>query len=283
MKKRVIKWIKKLLCITAAIAVIAVCVNMFLGPHSIAAGGITGLAIILEEMFGLHRAMIILISNAVILIATFFTLGKEVFFNTVIGALLLPVFVRVIPQFMLVEDAMLSMAAGSVLFGAAVSILYANQASSGGTAVPPLILQKYLKLNPAIGLFISDGIVVLLSLFVFSLESFFFAVFSILLTSITMRSIETGTNKKKMVYIISGKSEAITQDILHKLDRGATLVPVIGAYEREAKHMLMVTLDAKKYQQLLRIVNEHDAQAFMVADTVTDVHGRGFSYESGSV
>ena len=283
MKKNILHWAKKLLLITVAIALIAVCVNMFLGPHSIAAGGITGLAIIFEELFSLHRALTILISNAVILVATFFLLGKEVFFNTVIGASLLPLFVRVIPQMMLMEDVMLSMLAGSALFGVAVSILYRNRASSGGTAVPPLILQKYLKLNPAIGLFISDGVIVALSLFVFSLDSFFYAVFSILITSITMRSIEAGTNKKKMVYVISDHNPAITQDILTKINRGVTLVPVVGAYENAQKQMLMVTLDAKQYQDLLAIVNSHDESAFMVADTVTDVHGRGFSYESGSV
>jgi len=256
---------------------------MFLGPHSIAAGGITGLAIIFEELFGLHRAITILAFNAVILVATFFLLGKEVFFNTVIGASLLPLFTWLIPQIMLVEDIMLSMVAGSALFGVAVSILYANRASSGGTAVPPLILQKYFKLNPAIGLFISDGVIVALSLFVFSIDAFFYAVFSILITSITMRSIEAGMNKKKMVYVISDHNPAITQDILTKINRGVTLVPVVGAYENAQKQMLMVTLNAKQYQDLLAIVNEHDDKAFMIADTVTDVHGRGFSYESGSV
>jgi len=283
MKKKILGWVKKLSLITIAIAIIAVCVNMFLGPHSIAAGGITGLAIIFEDMFGLHRALTILIANAAILVATFFLLGKEIFLNTVIGASLLPLFTWAIPQIQLVDDIMLSMLVGSALFGVAVSILYHNRASSGGTAVPPLILQKYLKLNPAIGLFISDGVIVALSLFVFSLDAFFYAVFSILITSITMRSIEAGMNKKKMVYVISDHNTAIMQDIMTKINRGVTLVPVVGAYENTQKQMLMVTLDAKQYQDLLAIVNAHDKTAFMVADTVTDVHGRGFSYESGTI
>ena len=287
MKKKwarpLLRWSKKLGLITLAIAIIALCVNMFFGPHNIAAGGITGLAIIFESMFGLGRAWVVLVSNAIILVATLFLLGKEIFFNTVIGASLLPLFIRFMPQMMLIEDPMLSMVAGSVLFGVAVSILYHNRASSGGTAVPPLILHKYLKLNTAIGLFISDGVIVALSLFVFSLEAFFYAVFSILVTSITMRYIESGVNRKKMVFIISERNEAITRDIQTKIKRGVTLIPVTGAYEREQRQMLMVTLDARHYQELVTIVNAHDKMAFMIADTVADVHGRGFSYESGSV
>jgi len=262
---------------------VAFCVNMFLGPHAIAAGGITGLAIILEDWFALGRSVTVLVANALILALALFLLGREVFFNTAIGAIFLPIFLHVIPREMLIADPMLSMVAGSVLFGVAVSILYANRASSGGTAVPPLIFKKYFNLNTSIGLFLSDGLVVLLSLFVFSVDSFFYAIFSILITSLTMSYIESGMNKKKMVYIISERSETITADILTKIGRGVTLVPIIGAYERAAKQMLMVTLDGKNYQDLLTIVGKHDKEAFMITDTVSDVHGKGFTYESGSV
>jgi len=278
-----LNWIKRIGWITFGVAIIAVCVNLFLGPHTIAAGGITGLAIILERLFTVDRSIIVLVSNALILVCTFLFLGKEVFFNTVIGAALLPVFLRIVPQHMLITDTMLSMVAGSVLFGIAVSILYANHASSGGTAVPPLIFKKYFNLNTSIGLFLSDGTVVLLSLIVFSLDSFFYAIFSILITALTMSYIESGMNKKKMVYIISNENQSIKQDILTKIGRGVTLVPIVGAYEGKEKYMLMVTLGTKEYQNLLTIVDEYDKEAFMIADIVSDVHGRGFTYESGSV
>jgi len=278
-----LRWIKKLAFITLSIAIVAVCVNMFLGPHSIAAGGITGLAIILESLLGFDRAITVLAANGVILVSTIIFLGREVFFNTLIGAALLPVFIEIVPQVMLVNDPMLSMAAGSIMFGVAVSILYANNASSGGTSVPPLILKKYFRLNTSIGLFISDGAVIVLCLIVFSVDAFFYSIFSVLLTAITMRYIESGMHRRKMVYIISEESEAITEDILTKINRGVTLVPVLGAYERKEKHMLMVTLDAKNYRDLVAVVNEHDKYAFMITDTVSDVRGRGFTYDSGSV
>ena len=276
------KWVKKFAYITLAIALLAVCVNMLLAPHAIAAGGVTGLAIILEY-FGLGRAVVILVGNAVVLALALFLLGKEVFLNTVIGALLLPLFIQFVPSFTLIQDTMLSMVAGSVLFGVAASILYANNASSGGTAVPPLIFKKFFGMSLSLGLFLSDGIVVLLSLLIFSVDSFFYAIFSIGITSLTMRYIETGINKKKLVYILSDKNQLITADILQKIGRGVTLVPVIGAYERAETHMLMVTLPGRDYKALCEVVNTHDQGAFMITDTVSDVHGKGFSYASGSV
>ena len=278
-----LKRIKKLALIIFAIALIATAVNMFLGPHSIAAGGITGLAIIFETLFNFDRYITVLVANGIILLSALIFLGKEAFFNTVIGAVLLPVLIRFIPQITLVEDTMLSMLAGSTLMAIAASTLYANNASSGGTSLPPLILKKYLGLNTSIGLFISDGIVIGLSLIVFNVDSFLYAIFSITITALAMSYIETGMRKRKMVYIISDQNETITSDIMTKLQRGVTLVPVVGAYERKEKEMIMVTMDSKNYRDLLGIVKEHDKEAFMITENVSEVHGRGFTYDTGSV
>jgi len=283
MNRTVVKWIKKLVYIVAAIALLSVCVNMFLGPHSIAAGGLTGLAIILEEMLNMDRSWVILIGNAGLLVVTFFFLGREIFFNTLIGASLLPLGVGLVPKIELISDPMLSMVVGSVLFGVAVAVLYHNNASSGGTAIPPLIFKKFFGLNTAIGLFLADGVVVALSLMVFSVEAFFYAVSSIFITSVTMSYIENGMNKKKMVYIISDMYNAISSAVLNEIGRGVTMIPVVGAYEQSQRQMLMVTCDKRDYQKLIVIVNKHDEKAFMITDTVSDVHGQGFSYQSGTV
>jgi len=178
---------------------------------------------------------------------------------------------------------MLSMVVGSAIFGVAVSILYFNNASSGGTAIPPLIFKKYFNLNTSIGLFLTDGIVVILCLWVFDVDAFFYAITSIFITSAAMNYIENGTNKKKMVYIISDVYETIANDIMHDIGRGVTIIPAMGAFEQKEKPMLMVTMDTRNYQRLLNIVKKRDDGAFMITDTVSDVHGRGFTYESGSV
>jgi len=276
-------WIKKIIYIVLAITIMSVSVNMLLGPHNIAAGGLTGLAIIFEHLFGLDRSVIILIGNGIVLVCAFLFLGKEIFLKTVIGAALLPVIIGLVPHKTLIEDAMLSMVVGSVFFGVAVSILYHNKASSGGTSIPPLILKKYFGINTSIGLFVTDGIVVALCLFVFSVETFFYAVFSIFITSVVMHYIESGMNKKKMVYIISDKNKSIADDILHEIGRGVTILPAIGAYKQNPIQMLMVTINKRDYRQLLTVVNKYDKEAFMITSTVSDVHGKGFTYESGSV
>jgi len=278
-----IHWIKKLLFIIFSIALIAAGVNIFLAPHHIAAGGLTGLAVIAESYFGWDRTITVWVGQAVVAVLALVFLGREVFFNTVIGAGLLPVFIAIIPRHMLITDTMLSMIAGSAMFGVAACTLYHNKASSGGTAVPPLILQKYINLRPSIGLLIIDCVVVTLCLLVFDVDTFFFAILSNVITSIVMSQIENGLNRKKCVYIISEKHEVIKNELLRAFDRGVTVLPATGAYSNSPAPMLMVTLVRQDYRKLIEIVNRHDSKCFMVTNIVADVHGRGFTFESGSV
>jgi len=275
--------LKKIILIILATTFLALSVNLFLAPHNIAAGGLTGFAVILEAMLGLDRSVVVFVVNMIIIILAYVFLGKEVFFNTVIGAAYLPIIMGLIPHEMVLVDAMLSMIIGSVLFGLGVAILFHNQASSGGTSIPPLILKKYFDINPSIGLFLTDSFVVMLSLFVFELDSFFYAIISIFITSVTMSYLESGINKKKTVYILSEKSESIINYLLHEFKRGVTIIPVIGAYTKKETKMLMVTLSSKDYQRLISIVDEYDKKAFIITNTTTEVHGLGFTYESGSV
>lgn len=276
-------WIKKLIYITIAINLLAVGVNMFLAPHKIAAGGLTGLAVLAESYFGWERTITVWIGQAVVIVLAFFTLGREYALNTAIGALSLPLFLGIIPRYRLIDDTMLSMIFGSALFGVAACILYHHKASSGGTAVPPLIFKKYFNLRPSIGLLAIDSVVVTLCLLVFDIDTFFFAILSNVITSIVMSQIENGMNKKKCVNIISDKFAEIAKEVAAAFGRGVTIIPTVGAYKGQETPMLMVTLEKSNYKQLIEIVNRHDEKCFMVTNIVSDVHGRGFTFESGSV
>ncbi len=276
-------WVKKIFFILVAVTILAIGINWFLAPHNIAAGGLTGLAILLEKAVGWDRSVVVLVLNIVIVAITYFTLGKTVFINTVVGALALPLMMAVIPHITMVTDTLLSVIIGSALFGTGVAILYNNNASSGGTSIPPLILQKHFGLNPAIGLLITDTIVVTLSIFVFGVEAFFFAIFANILTSATMKYIEMGRNKKKTILVISDEKDAILQYVLADMNRGATIMPIVGGYSKTEKEMLMITLFARDYKRMIDTIDQFDKSAFIISFNVADVHGSGFTYESGSV
>lgn len=147
-----------------ALFILGVAINMFLGPHHIAAGGVSGLGILLEAAFGFDRAIVILVLNIVMLVLALLFLGKKPFFKVLFGSLVFPLIIAVVPEMMITSDRLLSVIFGSAIFALGVAILYKNNSSSGGTTIPPLVFKKYFHLNTSIGLFLTDAFVVSLNL-----------------------------------------------------------------------------------------------------------------------
>ncbi|URZ88486.1 YitT family protein [Floricoccus penangensis] len=262
-----------------ALLLLAFAINMFLGPHQIAAGGVSGLGILMEYAFGFSRAGVVLVLNIVMLILALVFLGKESFLKVLFGSLAFPVAIAIVPEMMLTSDKLLSVLFGSAIFAYGVSILYNNDSSAGGTTIPPLILQKYFNIDKSVGLLMTDAIVVFLNLVVFGIESFLYAILSIIITSIVMSYIETGTNRKKEILIMSeDKLPAIQQCLNNKIDRGLTFLEAKGGYKNESKQVLMIVVDNQEFLTIKRIIESVDPNAFVIVSNVSEVLGRGFTY-----
>lgn len=271
---------KQIPIVTLAIAILGVSINMFLAPHHIAAGGVSGIGILAEQAFGIDRALVVLVLNVVMLILTFFFLGNTVFIRTVIGSMLLPLSLAVVPEVMVTQDRLLSVIFGSALFAVGVAILYKVGASSGGTTIPPLIFKKYVGLNTSVGLLFTDAIIVLFNIFVFGVEEFLYAILSIVITSIVMSYIETGLKRRKAIMIMSETHiEAIKLVLQANSNRGITVFSVSGGYTGTEKNMLMIVMDNQEYPGLLKLINEVDSKAFVIAYNVSEVHGLEFTYQ----
>lgn len=274
------KKVKNGVLLVLAILILAVSINMFLGPHHIAAGGVSGIGILMESLFGIDRAWVVMGLNVVMLVLAAIFLGRKIFLNTLIGSILFPLALRFVPQIMLTEDRLLSVIMGSVIFASGVAILYSIQASSGGTTIPPLIFQKYFNLSTSVGLFFTDMVIVFMSLYVFGFEEFLFAILSIGLTSIVMTYIETGLKRRKAIMILSlNHSEAIRFQLLEEMNRGMTLFDVRGGKDGVERDMIMTVVSNQEYPKVREIIEAIDPTCFMITYEVSEVHGLGFTYQ----
>ncbi|MGF2052230.1 YitT family protein [Enterococcus casseliflavus] len=265
--------------ITAALFLLAASINLFLGPHHVAAGGVSGIGILLESELGWDRAAVIMVLNILMLILAYAFLGKGPFLKVLYGSFAFPVAIALVPEYMVAEDRLLSVIFGSAIFALGVAILYKNQSSSGGTTIPPLIFKKYFNLNPAIGLLATDAIVVSMNLFVFGFEEFLFAILSIVITSGVMTYIETGFNRKKSIMILSENHvNEIREAVFDKTARGATLLAAQGGYQQADKQVLLIVASDQEFMQIRQIIETIDPKAFVIVNNVSEVLGQGFSY-----
>lgn len=265
--------------IVFALTILGVSINMFLGPHHIAAGGVSGLGILFESALGFDRAMVILVLNIIMLVLALLFLGKQPFFKVLFGSLVFPLIIAIIPETMITPDRLLSVIFGSAIFALGVAILYKNNSSSGGTTIPPLIFKKYFHLNTSIGLLFTDAVVVSLNLFVFGFEEFLYAILSIVITSIVMSYIETGTNRKKSIMVMSEDSlEEIRRRLSAEIGRGLTLLEAKGGYNRKSKEVLLIVVTDHEFSRIKPLIEEIDPTAFVIVNSVAEVMGSGFTY-----
>ncbi|MCC3237166.1 YitT family protein, partial [Pediococcus acidilactici] len=104
MREKSFRLVSQFAIMLVALEVLAISINMFYAPHNVAAGGATGISILLEDAFGWNRALIVFIINVAMLIASYFTLGKQTTARITVGSLLLPVCMAVTPSLSLVSD-----------------------------------------------------------------------------------------------------------------------------------------------------------------------------------
>lgn len=277
MKKRLSKqlWFQ-LIAIIVALEIIAIAINFFYAPINVAAGGATGIAILLDATFGINRALTVLIINIIMIIIAAIFLNRTTVRNIIFGSFMLPLLLFVTPSFKLVEDSVLAVIIGGAIFATGIAILYRLEASSGGTTVPPMILKKYWRINPAKSLLAIDLVVTFFNLFVAGTNAFFLAAFSLVITSMVMRYIETGLDLKHQVTIMSNHKLDEIRAMLLDEEHSLTVFNVQGGYTDNDKDMLMVMVDNSNYAHLLRLIHDVDENAFIVTTNVTEVHGGTF-------
>lgn len=275
------KIVKTFVLIPFSILLIATSINMFLGPHHVAAGGVSGIGILMEEFLGINRSFIVMFLNIIMLVLAFQFLGRKVFLNILLGSILLPIFLYIVPEYQLLNDQMLSVISGSVIFGTGVAILYRIDASSGGTTIPPMVFKKYFNLNPSIGLLVTDLTIVVFNIFIFGMDSFFLAILSLIITSIVMSYLETAFHQRKLIMIRSYEHlEEIKKGVQSLVGREVTLLNVSDNLSSNNDNMLMLVASQQQYKKIVKLVDSIDSKAMIIVNRASEVHGVSFSYYS---
>ncbi|NYS22827.1 YitT family protein [Leuconostoc sp. DB-1] len=262
--------------IVMALEIVAISINFFYAPAKVAAGGATGLAILINELVGFDRAATVLIVNLIMIVLAAVFLDRGTTARIAFGSIVLPVLLKVTPSFQVLQDRTFAVLVGGSIFAVGVALLYRIDASSGGTAVPPMIFKKYFRISPALSLLAIDTVVSLGNLVTQGLEALILALFSLVITAVVMNYIETGLDRRKMVHITTNDRIDDLKKYLLDGDKGFTIMDVRGGYMGDGREMLMVVLDNHEYNHFLRGIHQVDPEAFTIAYDISEAHGGTF-------
>ena len=248
-------------------------------PGGLVVGGTTGVGIFVEQIWDFEYARVVTVyaANIALFLLGTVLLGKSFFWATLAGTFLYPAFLSLFDA----VNAAYVAAHGSLLFGAGIGLVVRVGASTGGTDIPPLLLQHFFGIPVSISLWVLDFAVVLLQLFAdATMQTILYGIVICVLSSVVIEVVTPLGQRKMQVKIVSHRYPEIREMILNDLDRGVTMLYGKTGYLREKCYMLLTVVSPRELVRLKNKVQQIDPDAFLTVSVVSEVRGRGFSRES---
>lgn len=283
------KFWKELIIMTLGMLFGAAGVYYFLMPSKLIIGSISGLSIVLSELFGtagiaIKTSTIILIINAILLVLAWWLIGAEFGAKTVYTALILGPMVdfweKVLPYQKLItegtsvmNDPWLDLICFVLMLSICQALLFRINASTGGLDILAKIVNKYFHFDIGTSVTIAGALICCSA---FTINPFKMVVVGLIGTWINGIAVDYFTdtlNRRKRVCIISSHYDEIRQYIIHDLERGCSLYHLQGGYNGDEKIEVVTLLTQDEYARLFNYLKEQHFECFITAGNVSEIYG----------
>lgn len=261
-----------------AVYIYALAFNLFLAPYNIVTGGTTGLSLIAKELFGFNTSIFIFIVSFILLVVSYFALGFKNTINTVVGLVVLPIFIEATSIFNYYMDfentSMLAlMIYGGALMGFANGIIMRTGFSLGGMQTLYQIMSKYLKMSIGNANLIINMIIIILGSYVFGINNALYAIISLYVSSLVMDRVILGISDSKAFYIITSREKEVKEFIINQLGHSATLLEAKGGYSNKKTKVILCVMPTREYSFAKDVISEIDNEAFYIITDSYEVRG----------
>ncbi|MBR1684582.1 MAG: YitT family protein [Clostridia bacterium] len=251
---------------------------LFLTPNGIAPGGLTGVGIIFNHLFGWPVGVVSLVLNVPLFLLSFRQMGPVFAFRSLVAMVLFSLAIDLIPLGAMTQDALLGTLFGGIVLGVGLGLIMRGGATTGGTDMLARLIHRHLSyVSVGVCLFVLDCVVIVAAGIFIGANEALYAIIDCYVSSKVIDMVLIGLTANKACFIISGAWEKISDRILHDMERGATLLKAKGAWSRKDNPVLMSVVARNELSTIKRIVEEEDPSAFMFVTEAYEALGEGFS------
>lgn len=282
--KYVKQYVKQYVLITLSISIMSVGVYFFKFPNNFVFGGVTGTAALVAKLTPMSASAFSSAANLVLLVVGLIFLGKEFAMTTGYATFVMSVELMVFEKLCplsgpLSDQPMLDLLFAIALPAIASALLFNVGASSGGTDIIALIVEKYTHIHSiAVALFITDLFMVIAACFVFDLYTALYSFVGLTVKSLVIDAVLEKIKMCKAILIVCDEKKPICDFVMRKLMRGATYTPCFGAYTDKPHYIIYTTLTRHEADQLQEFIHKEHLNAFMSMLSTTEVFGKGFNH-----
>ena len=265
------------------IAMMSYCIGwtIFLLPNDITTGGVPGISSIIFWGVGIPVQWTYFAINAVLLVVALRILGWKFCVKTVYAVTVLTVATTLVTAnyhgTLLHDQPFMASIIGAVFCGSGVGLGLASNGSTGGTDIIAAIVNKYRDISLGRVILICDVIIITSSYLV--LKDWEKVIYGYVVLYVTAFCIDQVVNSRRssvQFFIISNKYREIGERINREPHRGCTVIDAQGFYSGHDVKMLFVLAKRRQSEQIFRIINDIDPQAFVSQSAVIGVYGEGF-------
>lgn len=273
---------KEYIIITLGIALVAFAIEYFYAPNNIAAGGVTGIAIIANALMpSLSIGIVSLVLNGVLFIVAIIFIGGKFGMKTIYASLGLSGVMWTIEKFLkpvaITNDLIIATIFGALISALGLALVFNENASTGGTDILAKMLNMFFHLEMGKSLLLVDFVITFVSAFVFGVDVALYSMLSIILLGLIVDRVIEGFNVCKSIFIISKSNYEISKYIIDELERGCTFLNGLGAYSGKESNILYAVLSRNQFIKLKKFIKEIDPEAFITVGEVHEVLGEGFN------
>lgn len=259
------------------VTIVAITFNLLILPSKIVYG-MNGVGVMLNSLYGIDPSLVIFIGSSILLILSYFTLGKKQTINSILGTLSVPILIKLtenINHYIVIDqdEVLLIVLMGAVLTGFGLGLVFKSGFSTGGTDILNQIVSKYFKMSLGNAMFFTDGLIIICGIFVFGWTNFMYSILSLYIISIMTDKVVLGISNSKTFYIITDHETDVKRFITQYLNHGVTVFDVRGGYTGNNKKMIMCIIPTKEYYLFKEGIINIDPNAFFVVTDSYEVSG----------
>lgn len=278
------KWMNKVGWIISTIlggAIFALGFDLFLIPHGLNCGGVSGLSMVLVEVLGFSSVGVwqILINIPLFLLGGL-KIGKKFFVGSLIGMASSSLFIDLfsiipVPQ----TEILLAIVYGAALCGVGVGLVFSAGTSTGGSEIVVRLLKLKWR-NVSVGAFclaFDVAVAVLTGIIFKDVTKTLYTGFTVFVTSRVLDVVVYHFDYSKVALIITKEYQQVALQIGQKLQRGATLLYGEGAYSHQDTKVVLTAVKRQQLAELKELVTNIDPAAFIIVQEAHQVLGDGFA------
>lgn len=267
--------------IVAGAFIQAISVVMFYNPANLAPGGVSGLALILNRLWGLPIGVLILVLNLPLLALGMRTLGGWKFLaRTVITTVLYAAFTALLEETQLIrpitQDVILNTLYGAIIGGVGMGLVLRAQATTGGTDILALLLMRGRGIPLSQSYVLTDAAVFVAAGAMFGWDRALYAFIANYVGGLAAEATSSGANVSRTAIIITSSPEAVSRRVLDDMQRGVTAWTGTGQFTGTERPILFIVVGRAEIATLKAIVHRADPNAFVVIGQAQEVFGEGF-------